>query len=38
MNVCLNDKIMRNGTNFVKLNYTMFLLKDSKCMIYKDNN
>jgi len=29
---------MQNVTNLVKLNYAMILLKDSKCMIFKDNN
>jgi len=29
---------MQNATNLVRLNYVIFLLKDSKCMIYKDNN
>jgi len=29
---------MQNATNLEKLNYAMFLLKDFKCMICKDNN
>ena len=29
---------MQNATNLIKFNYIMFLLKDSKCIIYKNNN
>jgi len=37
MNVCLNAKIMQYD-KFSKLKYAMFILKDSQCMVYKDNN